>query len=68
MLNVKCANMSMGCSLFVTEGTEVIYASSTKNKLNTTSLTETKMVSVGKKLQNISGSVTLEWLRIPPIK
>ena len=40
--------------VMVTGGRGTIYASSTKTKLNTTSSTETEVVSVGEKLPNHS--------------
>lgn len=43
-------DMKGHAGVMVTEGQGAIYASSTKNKLNTTSSTETEIVSVGEKL------------------
>jgi hypothetical protein len=43
-------NMRGHAGVFVTAGKGALYASSTKNKLNTTSSTESEIVSVGEKL------------------
>ena len=45
-------------------GRGTIYASSTKTKLNTTSSTETEVVSLGEKLPNHTSSIWFRYFRL----